>query len=222
MDLLAASEERKEREAGLNEAREALSKMDSKVSRAEEDAQTAWEATEKIKEEAARSREQAALVEEAASKAREEAARYKGLAAELDKEKRLIESNLVAARDAFHGIKKEHLSSELARGATEEAGKKARDDLEAQRTRSRGLSDDVDHLKRMLREKEEVILHLGKMIEDLRVKNTDLAPSYKEIERVNTDLVGENTALEEKVHGEFLMLLRFFRRVFLFCRLTLL
>ncbi|XP_021321306.1 putative uncharacterized protein DDB_G0271606 [Sorghum bicolor] len=39
------------------------------------------------------------------------------------------------------------------------------------------------------------------MIEDLRVKKTELARSYKEIERANTDLVGENTTLEEKIHG---------------------
>jgi len=60
------------------------------------------------------------------------------------------------------------------------------------------------------------------MIEDLRVKNTDLACPYKEIERANTDLVGENTALEEKVRGKFFMLLCFFCRVFLSYRLTLL
>ena len=42
------------------------------------------------------------------------------------------------------------------------------------------------------------------MIEDLRVANTDLARSYKGIERTNTDLVGENTALEEKIRGTFL------------------
>ena len=41
------------------------------------------------------------------------------------------------------------------------------------------------------------------MIEDLRVANTDLARSYKGIERANTDLVGENTALEEKIRGMF-------------------
>jgi len=57
----------------------------------------------------------------------------------------------------------------------------------------------------MLQEKEEAILQSGKMIEVLWVKNTDLARSYKEIERANTDLVGENTALEEKIHGKFFM-----------------
>jgi len=40
------------------------------------------------------------------------------------------------------------------------------------------------------------------MIEDLRAANTDLARSYKEIERANTDLVGENTALEERIRGK--------------------
>ena len=42
-------------------------------------------------------------------------------------------------------------------------------------------------------------------IEDLRVTNTDLARSSKGIERANTDLVGENTALEEKIRGTFLL-----------------
>ena len=43
----------------------------------------------------------------------------------------------------------------------------------------------------------------GMAIEDLRVTNTDLARSYNGIERANTDLVGENTALEEKIRGTF-------------------
>ena len=99
-------------------------------------------------------------------------------------------------------MKEALLTSEIARGAVEEAKKKAREDLEAEQTRSRGLSDDIDRLKKMLREKEEAILQSGKMIEDLRVKKTELARSYKEIERANTNLVGENTALEEKIRGK--------------------
>jgi len=46
---------------------------------------------------------------------------------------------------------------------------------------------------------------VSKVIEDLRVTNTDLARSYKGIERANTDLVGQNTALEEKIRGMFLL-----------------
>ena len=42
------------------------------------------------------------------------------------------------------------------------------------------------------------------MIEDLRATNTDLARSYRGIERANTDLVGENTALEERIHGRLI------------------
>jgi len=53
-------------------------------------------------------------------------------------------------------------------------------------------------------EKDGAIAQAGKVIEDLRVANTDLARSYKGIKRANTDLVGENTALEEKIHGMFL------------------
>ena len=79
--------------------------MDGKISRAEEDAQATREASEKAKDEAARSREQAVSAEEAAVKAREEAARYKGAAANLDKEKRLVELDLAATRSAYSRIK---------------------------------------------------------------------------------------------------------------------
>jgi len=51
------------------------------------------------------------------------------------------------------------------------------------------------------------------MIEDLRATNTDLARSYRGIERANTDLVGENTALEERIHGRLI-----YTFVFLFAR----
>jgi len=56
------------------------------------------------------------------------------------------------------------------------------------------------------------------VIEDLRVSNTDLARSYKEIERANTDLVGKNTALEDRVRGKLLYtFLLLFARYFLCC-----
>ena len=74
-DLMVALEDKKEREAALNEAREA---------------------SEKMKEEAERSKEQAASAEEVASKAREEAVYYKGVAAELEKEKSLVELDLAS------------------------------------------------------------------------------------------------------------------------------
>jgi len=40
----------------------------------------------------------------------------------------------------------------------------------------------------------------------LRVANTELARSSREVERANTNLVGENTALEESIRGMFLLL----------------
>jgi len=55
----------------------------------------------------------------------------------------------------------------------------------------------------MLLEKEGAILQAGKMIEDLRVENSDLARSCKEIMRANTDLVGDNTALEERIRDMY-------------------
>ena len=126
------------------------------------------------------------------------------MAAELDKEKSLAKSDLASARQAYRELKEECVKSEIARSAVEEAGKKAREDLKMERVRSRGLSDDVDRLKRLLLEKEGAVLQAGKMIEDLRAANTNLARSYKEIERANTDLVGQNTALEERIHGKIL------------------
>jgi len=178
-----AAKEKKEREATLAKARKT---------------------SEKAEEEAAQLRERTALAEETASKAREVAAYYKDVTAELNKEKSLVKSDLASAREAYPELKVECAKSEIARSAVEEAGKKAREDLEAERLRSRSLSDDVDHLKKMLLEKEGSVLQAGKMIEDLWVANTDLARSYKEIERANTDLVGENTALEERIRGKFL------------------
>ena len=125
-----------------------------------------------------------------------------------------MESDLAAARSAYGEVKEALLTSEIARGAVEEAKKKTREDLEVERTCSRGLSDDVDRLKKMHREKEQAIQKSGKMIEDLRVKNTELACSSKEIERANIDLVAENTTLEEKIRGKFFVPSCFFCLVF--------
>jgi len=149
-------------------------------------------------------RERTVSAEETASKAREEAAFYKDAAAELDKEKSLVKADLASAREAYREVNEECMKSEIARSAAEEAGKKAHEDLEAERARSRGLSDDVDRLKRALLEKEGAISQAGKMIEDLRAANTDLAHSYRGIERANTDLVGDNTTLEERIRGRLL------------------
>jgi len=180
-DLMAAVEEKKEREAALATAREA---------------------SEKAIEEDAQLREWTTLAEEIASKAREEAAFYKDAATELDKEKSLVKSDLASAREAYQEAKEECVKSEIARSTAEEAGKKAHEDLEAERVHSRSFSDDVDRLKRTLLEKEGAVLQAGMMVEDLRAANTYLARSYKEIERANTDLVGENMALEERIRGK--------------------
>jgi chromosome segregation ATPase len=156
-------------------------------------------------EEAVLLRERVLTVEEAGSKAQEEALSYKSTVADLDKEKGLLKTDLDSIRESFRRIKVEYVDSEVARGAAEEAKKKAIEDLEAKRARSRSLSDDVDRLKGELLEKNGAIAQAGKAIEDLRVANTELARSNKEIERANTKLVGENTALEESVRGTFLL-----------------
>ena len=95
------------------------------------------------------------------------------------------------------------MNGEVARGAAEEAKKKALEDLEAERAQSRRLSDDVERLKGELLEKSGAIAQAGKVIEDLRIANTELARSNREIERANTRLVSENTALEESIRGMF-------------------
>jgi len=46
----------------------------------------------------------------------------------------------------------------------------AHEDLESERARSRSLSDDVDHLKKALQEKEDAVLQSGKLIQDLWVR----------------------------------------------------
>ena len=92
-------------------------------------------------------------------------------------------------------MKVECVNGEIARSAAEEAKKKALEDLEEERDRSRSLSDDVDRLKRALREKDGAIAQASKAIEDLRVANTELARSNRE--------VGENTALGESIRGMF-------------------
>jgi len=133
----------------------------------------AWEASRKATEEAMQLRARTMLVEEAASKAREEAIFYKDAAADLDKEKGLIKADIASTREAFQEMKVECVKGEIARSATEETKKKAQEYLEAERTRSRGLSDEDDRLKRELLEKEGAIAQAGKVIEDLRVTNTD-------------------------------------------------
>jgi len=181
-ELLALEEEKKEREAALVEARET---------------------SRKAVEQAALLRERAMTVEEAASKAQEEALSYKNAIANLDKEKGLLYTELATVRETFRRMKVECVNGEVARSAAEEAKKKALEDLEEERARSRSLSHDVDHLKRALLEKDGAIAQAGKVIEDLRVANTELARSNREVERANTNLVGENTALEESIHGMF-------------------
>jgi len=181
-ELLALEEEKKEREAALVEARVT---------------------SRKAVEEATRLRERATTVEEVASKARDEALTYKSAAADLDKEKGLLQTELASARETFQRMKVECVNGEIARSAIEEAKKRALEDLEEERARSRSLSDDVDRLNRALLEKDGAIAQAGKAIEDLRVANTELARSNREVERANTNLVGENTALEESICGMF-------------------
>jgi len=183
-ELLALEEEKKEREAALVEAREA---------------------SRKAVEEAALLRERAMTVEETASKAREEALSYKNVVTDLDKEKGLLQTDLASAWETFQRMKVECVNGEITRSVTEEAKKKALEDLEVEQARSHSLSDDVDRLKRALLEKDGAIAQASKVIKDLHVANTELARSNIEVKRANTKLVGENTALEESIRGMFLL-----------------
>ncbi|XP_021309121.1 neurofilament medium polypeptide-like [Sorghum bicolor] len=100
-------------------------------------------------------------VEEATSKARDEALTYKSAAADLGKEKGLLQTELASARETFQRMKVECVNSEIARSAAEEARRKALEDLEVERARSRSFSDDVDRLKRALLEKDGAIVQAG-------------------------------------------------------------
>ena len=75
----------------------------------------------------------------------------------MDKEKGLLKTDLDSLRDAFQRMKVAYVDSEVTRGALEEAKKKALEDLEAERARSRSLFDDVDRLKGELLEKSGAI-----------------------------------------------------------------
>jgi len=108
---------------------------------------------------------------------------------------RKLETDLATAKESYAGVKALLLDYASAKGVTEEKEKKAHEELEKEKTHSHALADDVDHLKKVLQEKEEAIILLGKLIEDLRVEKTEVARSVKEIEKENTDLVGENTTL---------------------------
>jgi len=115
-ELVVAEEEKQKKGAALTEAWKTVVGLNGKIYRVEEEAHVAKEATEKAHEEALRFREQAASAEEAAAKAREEVARYKGEAIELDKRKRLVESDLADARSNYARMKEALLTSEIARG----------------------------------------------------------------------------------------------------------
>jgi hypothetical protein len=118
-------------------------------------------------------------------------------------------------------MKVAYVDSEVARGAAEDVKKKALEDLEAERARSRSLSDDVERLKGELLEKSGAVAQAGRVIEDLRVANTELARSNREIERANTRLVGENTALEESIKGMFPLSNFFFEVCLVFPKVSL-
>jgi len=135
-ELIALEEEKKAKEAALAEAREA---------------------SRKAEEEATLLREWALTVEEAASRAREEALSFKSVITDLDMEKGLLKTDLDSLRESFQKMKVEHVSGEIAKSATEEAKRKALEDLEAEWAQSRRLSDDVECLKGELLEKSGAI-----------------------------------------------------------------
>ena len=153
------------------------------------------------------------MAEEAAVNARDEATRYKDEANELDKGNRQVESDLAATRGNYARMKEELLNSEIVRGAMEEAEKKAYEDLEKEHACSCSLSDNVDRLRKALREKEEAILQSGKLIKDLSVEKIEMAHSYKRIERANTDLVRTHPSRRRSAVSSLLPYACFFCRV---------
>jgi len=206
-------EEKKKEEAALTEACSTLAGMNGKIYHAQDDARITKEVTEKAQEEATRSKEEAAIAKEATVKAREEATRYEE-DIQLDKGKRQAEADLATARENYAGLKTFLLEYNKAQAATEEKEKKALEEIEREKMRFETLADDVERLKEVLQEREGAITLSGKLVEDLRVKKTEMACFVKKLERENTDLVGENTALHERVRGKCLALKLFFWCVF--------
>jgi len=102
---------------------------------------------------------------------------------------------------------------QLQKGVAQEEEKKAKEELKKERRCSHALANDVDRLKKILQEREGAITMLGKVIEDLRVKKTEMAHSFKKVEKANTDLIGKNTSLHECIHGECLSLVLSLRRI---------
>ena len=117
---------------------------------------------------------------------------------------RKLEADLASAKESYAGVKALILNHAITQGAVEENEKKACEELEKEKTHSHSLCDDVERLKKVIQEKEEAILLLGKLIEDLWFKKTEVVRSFKKIEKDNTDLVGENTTLYEHVCGKCL------------------
>ena len=85
----------------------------------------------------------------------------------LTKHIRKLDTDLAIARESYTGVKALIMDHAIAQGVAKENEKKAREELEKEKTRSRSLADDVDRLKKVLQDKEEAILLSRKLIEDL-------------------------------------------------------
>lgn len=84
--------------------------------------------------------------------------------------------------------------------------KKAKEELEKEKSCANALALNINRLKKILLEKEVAITTAGKLIEDLWVKKMEVARSFQRVKKANTDLVGENTSLYEHIRGEYLYL----------------
>jgi hypothetical protein len=69
-----------------------------------------------------------------------------------------LEADLAAAKDNYAGVKTELLGHMIVQDAAEKNKRKARDELEKEKTHSHSLSNNVEHLKRVLQDKEDAIL----------------------------------------------------------------
>jgi len=169
--------------------------MNGKIYRAEEDTRVAKEAMEKAREEAAQAKEEATKVEEDKKAADDNMVL-------LTEHIRKLMIDLATAKESYARIKAELLGHVVVQGAAEENEKKAREVLEQEKTRSHSLSDNVESLKKVIREKEDTIIQSGKLIVDLRVEKMEAVHWFKRIERDNTNLVGENMNLHEQIHDK--------------------
>jgi len=144
-------EEKHKKGTALTEAWGTLADMNGKIYRTEEDACVAKEAAEQARDEATQAKQEATKVKEDKKAAEDNMVL-------LIEHIRKLKIELAASKEINAGIKAELLDQAVVQGITEENEREAHKELKKEQALSRSLSDDIECLKRALREKEDTIL----------------------------------------------------------------